>query len=315
MSESSLIPVIALLGPTAVGKSEWAFRLASEKNWEILSCDSRQIYRGMNIGTAKPSKEELRQVPHWMIDICEPDEAYNAYRFSREALMKIRECARRKVPVLLCGGTGLYFKALCEGQVPLEATKPHIRQQLIDEAHKKGNKALHEALAAVDAESAGRIHPNDLQRIIRALGYFRQTGSPISRGFRKYAPAADLVFYIAKMVMDRPLLYERINRRTEQMFQNGLYDEYLALRAAGYDNDTPGLMTVGYHELFALEQGTITREAAREAIRRNTRRYAKRQITWFSGQVKGVEFSAEAHFGRFRDFVLKTLSRYSSTYS
>ena len=314
MSERAVIPVIALLGPTAVGKSGWAFKLACENNWEILSCDSRQIYRRMDVGTAKPSKDELQQVHHWMVDICEPDEEFNAYRFAREALMIIRKCADRNVPVLLCGGTGLYFKALSEGQTPLEATKPDIRQQLITAADKHGCEALYNELSAVDADSAGRIHPNDLQRIIRALGYFRQTGMPISQGFRKFTPPTDLVFYVAKMTLDRPRLYDRINRRTEYMFKNGLYEEFLSLRSSGYNSSTPGLMTVGYRELFAVEQGKIMRDTAIESVQRNSRHYAKRQITWFSRQLDGTEFNAEAHYEKFREFAEKAVRQPGSVF-
>lgn len=308
-SAGTQIQVVVLLGPTAVGKSDWAFKLAREKGWEILSCDSRQIYREMNIGTAKPAVEQLRQVRHWMVDICQPDEQYNAFRFSSEALAIIRECYQRDVPVLICGGTGLYYKALSEGGNPMEPTDLHIRQELNAEAKVVGVQMLHKNLAQVDPESARKIHPNDQQRIIRALACFRQTGVPFSQELRSAFPPKDVCFHVAKMTMDRRHLYNRINRRVDSMLREGLYDEYRRLREAGYDITTPGLMTVGYRELFAVEQGKTTLEDAADTIRRNTRRYAKRQITWFNKQVQGKEFDAGTDFDQFRIFAENAFSR------
>jgi tRNA dimethylallyltransferase len=308
-SMGTRIHVVVLLGPTAVGKSDWAFNLACEKGWEILSCDSRQIYREMNIGTAKPSAEQLRQVRHWMVDICRPDERYNAFRFSSEALAVIRECAHRNVPVLICGGTGLYFKALSEGDNSLEATDPRIRRELNSEARTTGVQVLYKELAQFDPDSARKIHPNDQQRIIRALACFRQTGVPFSHGVRNASPPQDICFHVAKMTMDRHRLYDRINRRVDSMVRDGLYDEYRRLRKAGYDLTTPGLMTVGYRELFAVEQGTASLEEAADTIRKNTRRYAKRQITWFTRQVQGEEFNAGSGYEDFRIFAENAVRR------
>ena len=287
-----VISVPVLLGPTAVGKSGVAFALAREMGWEILSCDSRQLYRGMDIGTAKPSPAERAQVPHRLIDILDPSEEYSAGRFADEAATIIRTCAKNGRRVLVCGGTGLYFKALQQGTNDRSPSDPAIREELTRFAREKGNEALHRELAAVDPVTAARLHPNDIQRIIRALALFRQTGTRMSDHTPEGTPPGDMRFVVIKLTMERSLLYDRINRRVEVMMRDGLLEEFRTLVAAGYDRHSPGMQSVGYREFFAVEDGTIAETEAVELIQRNTRRYAKRQITWFSRQVEGVEVDA-----------------------
>jgi tRNA dimethylallyltransferase len=288
MNGVSPIPVAVLLGPTAVGKSDLALALASEMGWEIISCDSRQIYRGMNIGTAKPSIEELARVQHWLIDILDPAQEYSAWRFAEDAGAVIRERALAGKRVLVCGGTGLYFHALQSGRSEREPSDPAVRATLAGFALRNGSAALHAELAAVDPATAQRLHVNDTQRIIRALALYRQTGKTMADHTLDTNPPSDLNFTVIKLEMERSALYERINRRVDAMFAAGLWDEFLGLRSAGFGRQSPGLRSVGYRELFAVEEGSATMAGATELIKRNSRRYAKRQITWFAHQAEGV---------------------------
>lgn len=290
-----VISVPVLLGPTAVGKSAVAFALARETGWEILSCDSRQLYRGMDIGTAKPSLAQRAQVSHRLTDILDPSEEYSAGRFADEAAAIIRNGAKNGRRIMICGGTGLYFKALQKGTNDRAPSDPAIREELTRFALEKGNEALHRELASVDPVTAVRLHPNDIQRIIRALALFRQTGTRLSDHAPEGTPPQDMRFMVIKMTMERSLLYDRINRRVDAMMRDGLQKEFRALVAAGYNRHSPGMQSVGYREFFDVEEGTITVNEAVELIKRNTRRYAKRQITWFSRQVDGVEVDASVN--------------------
>lgn len=298
------VPVAVLLGPTATGKSAIALALAREMGWEIVSCDSRQIYRGMDIGTAKPSAMERSVVRHWLFDILDPAEEYSAWRFAEEAGSIIRERAREGKRVVLCGGTGLYFNALLSGRNERASSDPEIRRELAGYAALHGSATLHSELSRVDPVTARRLHPNDTHRIIRALALFRQTGKTMSEYSQEARPPSDLIFVIVKTTMERPLLYDRINRRVDTMIAEGLWEEFLGLRSAGYDRTAPGLQSVGYKELFDVEEGAITLATAVELIKRNTRRYAKRQITWFAHQAEGVTVDtadAGAAFDRVRE--------------
>ena len=301
----SPIPVAVILGPTAVGKSAVAFRIAQEMGWDILSCDSRQIYRLMDIGTAKPSWEERKCVRHWMIDILNPSEEYSAGRFAREAESIIRNEAVNGKPLILCGGTGLYFRALSEGYNDRPQSDPAIRDKLMRRSQKDGVEALYKELMVVDPFSAQGIHKNDLQRIVRALALFHQTGKPPSLFSTQLKPPAGIRFIVVKMTMPRSELYERINRRVQNMIDEGLWDEFLQLRSASFGRFDPGMQTVGYKELFSVENGENSLETAIAQIQQNTRRYAKRQFTWFNNQVKGTTFNASTDWKVIRDFFLQ----------
>lgn len=286
--ERRKVPVI--VGPTAVGKTAIALQIAERMGWEILSCDSRQIYRKMDIGTAKPDKNQLSMVPHWFIDIIDPSEAYSAYRFAEDAVKTIRERAEAGKTVLICGGTGLYFKSLSRGLDIQVESDPVIRDELMKRAELHGSMVLFEELLKNDPVSASRIHPNDLQRIVRALGVFYQTGIPLSENRNKVNLADDIDFEVIKIFADRELLYKRINDRVERMFKDGLWDEFRSLLAQGYHQKSPGMQCVGYQELFAVNDKRCSLPEAVELIQRNSRRYAKRQITWFSHQEDGTVF-------------------------
>ncbi|MBN1760139.1 MAG: tRNA (adenosine(37)-N6)-dimethylallyltransferase MiaA [Chitinispirillaceae bacterium] len=286
---SITVPVV--LGPTAIGKSAVALSIAKATGWDILSCDSRQLYRGMNIGTAKPTVAERASVQHWLIDILDPSEEYSAWRFADEAATIIRNRAKEGRTVMICGGTGLYFRALQTGQTEREPSDPMVREELTRYARIHGSHALHRELTAVDRATAARLHPNDTQRIIRALALFRQTGKAMADHVQEGTPPSDMRFIVIRLTMDRAMLYERINNRVDAMMREGLLEEFRRLRSEGYHRQTPGLQCVGYKELFATEEEASFDDAVAK-IKRNTRRYAKRQITWFAHQVKGMEVDA-----------------------
>ena len=292
------IPVAVLLGPTAVGKSGLALRLAHELDYEIISCDSRQIYRGIDIRTAKLTEQLREGVVHWLIDIVNPDEEYSAFRFAQEAQSVIHKRTAAGKKILICGGTGLYFKTLAEGGNTVVSSDPEVREDLSRQAQEKGCTVLYTELEKVDPAYAGRIHPNDHQRIIRALAVFRQTGVPFSEAFTRKQPPSDMRFDVFILKMPRDLLYERINARVDAMIRTGLYDEFCNLRTKGYHEGSPGMRTVGYRELFAVEKGDCSLNDAAGIIRQSSRRYAKRQITWFSTQSSGSVIEYDCDFNR-----------------
>jgi tRNA dimethylallyltransferase len=275
------IKVPVLLGPTASGKSAVALHIAKSAGWEILSCDSRQVYRGMDIGTAKPAKEERGRVRHWLVDILDPGEQYSAAAFAQDALDVIRSRAKEGFVTLVCGGTGLYFESLRRGLGPQVASDKGIRDRLTERAADEGSAALYRELGEKDPEAAAMIHANNVQRVVRALSVYYQTGKKMSELNRLAVPPDDIDFIAVVLMPERKALYERINARVEEMLSRGLWEEFTALRGRGFDERTPGLRSVGYQELFAVEQGAMSMKEAAEMIKRNSRHYAKRQITWF----------------------------------
>jgi len=287
MTDRQKIRVPAILGPTAVGKTELSLRLAAELKCEILSCDSRQVYRYMDIGTAKPSREEQKTVRHWMVDIINPSEPYSAHQFSQESLAIIRDTVHSPKTKLICGGTGLYFQSLHDGLGPQVASDPAFRKAYEKKASEDGKEALYEELQRCDPETAKRLHPNDVQRIIRALQVYYKTGTPLSTSYGKKRPPEDCEFLVIILMVPRDILYHRINKRVDNMIERGLWDEYCSIRKKGYTESDPGMQCVGYKELFSVEQGTWKLSEAREKIQRNSRNYAKRQITWFTNKTIG----------------------------
>ncbi|MDX1442979.1 MAG: tRNA (adenosine(37)-N6)-dimethylallyltransferase MiaA [Gammaproteobacteria bacterium] len=275
---------ICVMGPTAAGKTAAAFALADEFPVDIISVDSAQIYRGMDIGTAKPDAATLAKYPHRLIDILDPAERYSAAQFRADALHEMHDIsAAGRIP-LLVGGTGLYFRALLEGLSDLPDADAATRAAIDAEAANKGWAVLHAELAEVDPETAARISPNDPQRIQRALEVHRLTGEPMSHLFSRQAegpaPYRFVKFGIAPA--DRAVLHERIAQRFERMMQQGFVDEVRALHARGdLHPGLPSIRAVGYRQLWSYLEGEIDRS---EAIRQGivaTRRYAKRQLTWF----------------------------------
>lgn len=289
MNGKEVIRVPVITGPTASGKTSLAIEIAVELGWDIISCDSRQVYRGMNIGTAKSTSEEQMKVKQWLIDIIDPSEAYSVYRFSTDAAEIITKLHNQNRLAMICGGTGLYLRGLIEGVGPQEESEPTVRDELTTKAGRIGSEAMHRELQEKDPVSAQKIHPRDLQRIIRALAVYYQSGIPISELQKSYQKDSKFEFVVIKTKVDRPLLYERINSRVDAMVKGGLYDEFRKLVSMGYDEMSPGMHCVGYKEFFAVERKEYSFADAVELIKRNTRRFAKRQITWFTHQQFGTE--------------------------
>lgn len=286
-TDSPLPPAIFLMGPTASGKTDLAIALCQQLPCEIISVDSALIYRGMDIGTAKPTAQELALAPHRLIDICDPAEIYSAAEFRRDALREMAEISSRgKVP-LLVGGTMLYFKALLEGMAKLPAADQAIRQQIERDADSHGWPFVHAQLAAVDPESAARIHPNHSQRIERALEVYRATGVTMTELHRQQSEQDSdnsLPYNVVQMAIapeDRQILHRRIEQRFSRMLESGLMEEVSALRQRGdLHLDLPSMRAVGYRQVWQHLDGDLSLEEMVERGVIATRQLAKRQFTW-----------------------------------
>src|SRR5215469_1921015 len=282
-----VLPVFVLSGPTGAGKTDWAVRLAERAPLEIVSVDSAQVYRGLDIGTAKPTRELRARIPHHLVDICEPTESYSAGRFVTDAQDSIRAIhARRRLP-LLVGGTMLYLRALLHGLAELPTAAPELRAELDARAARLGWPALHAELAKLDPEAASRIAPSDSQRIQRALEVCLSAGQPISKLQRgTSSPLAGWRWrYWALSPPDRAVLHERLARRFDAMMAAGFLDEVRALRDRGdLTARHPAMRAVGYRQLWAYLDGVYD---LTEAVRRGiaaTRQLAKRQLTWMRSE-------------------------------
>lgn len=277
-----------LTGPTASGKSAIAMALAQEYGWDIISCDSRQIYLGMDIGTAKPDHIEQSKVRHWLIDLIEPSETYSLFRYFDDAEGVIGQLHSNGKRGIICGGTGLYLRTLIEGVGVQEESDPGIRDKLTQRATIEGTAEMHGELTRIDPVSASKIHVNDAQRIIRALAVYQQTGKTLSSLQTIKDRTSRFRYSVIKLTLDREKLYQQIDARVDTMVQRGLYDEFRTLVKKGYTADSPGLLCVGYREFFNYDSGQIPFRDTVELIKRNTRRFAKRQVTWFAHQQDGV---------------------------
>ncbi len=279
-------PCLVLVGPTAIGKTDLSLILARRYDCEIVSVDSMQVYRHMDIGTAKASVDERSEIPHHLIDIVDPDENYDAAQFALDGLQAIRDIhSRGKIP-LLTGGTGLYLRALFEGIFPGVPVDEKTRQILKDRLLAEGPSKLHEELSLCDSVSAKRIHTNDSQRLLRALEIFYVSGIPWSEHLAHHKEVTEGVQFTNALqiglTMDRQKLYQRINTRCDQMVECGLEDEVRKLLAMGYDRQLKSFGSIGYRHILNYIDGYWTKEEALRLLARDTRRYAKRQYTWFS---------------------------------
>jgi tRNA dimethylallyltransferase len=287
MSEATAtVPEAVLIaGPTCAGKTALALGLAERFPVEIVSVDSAQVYRGMDVGTSKPSAVLRARVPHHLIDVCDPAERYSAGRFRRDALELVPAIrARGRVP-LLVGGTMLYFRALTRGIAPLPEAHPELRAQIDERAHRLGWPALHAELAARDPVAASRIRPADGQRIQRALEVLELTGQPLSELQQRVEPPPFAVASFALVPRDRAELYARIDQRFLEMMADGFLDEVRALKARGdLDPDLPSLRSVGYRQLWAHLEGACGLSEAVAAGQKATRNLAKRQLTWLRSE-------------------------------
>jgi tRNA dimethylallyltransferase len=275
-------PVLILLGPTAVGKTRLSLRLAEILKTEILSADSRQVYRGMDIGTAKPTREERERVRHHLIDVVDPGQAFDAGMF-REGAMGVIDGLHRagKIP-LVVGGTGLYIRTLTEGLCEAPKADPEVREALLREEDEKGEGTLYSELVRVDPVSARRIHPKDRIRILRALEVYRVMGRPLSAIQEETTvPAQRYRFCFVGLTMDREGLYRRIEDRVDDMVARGLEEEVRGFVDRGYDERLPSMRGLGYKQWLGCLRGDYDRREAVRLLKRDTRRYAKRQMTWF----------------------------------
>ncbi len=275
--------LIAIVGPTASGKTALSVRLAQDLGGEIVSFDSMQLYRGMDIGTAKPTREEMAGIPHHMIDVADPTEAFSVSRYVNQADPIIQNILASGKPVILVGGTGLYVDSLVAGREFAPFPETGLREELMDKAEKEGILPLYEALSLIDPEAAAAIHPSNHKRVIRAMEVYLETGKTISQHNResrekppKYRP-----LWIGLDYVNREALYSRINRRVDKMFADGLVQEVESLLAQGIPAEATAMQAIGYKELVSHLRGESTEEEAKEAIAMASRRYAKRQRTWF----------------------------------
>jgi len=286
-------PAILLMGPTASGKTAVAARLARALPCEIISVDSAQIYRGMNIGTAKPDAELLQRAPHHLLDVLEPHESYSAARFRDDALALMREITERDRIPLLVGGTMMYFQALTEGLNDLPEADPMIRMMIDTMAEEQGWPAVHARLARVDPETAARLEPNDSQRVQRALEIYLLTNQPMSKLLKKpkyvYFPYTPI--RISLVPSDREVLHMRIAQRFDAMLKAGLVAELKHLRAEyGLETTMPSMRSVGYRQAWDHLEGRIDAAALREQGIAATRQLAKRQLTWLRSMENVTEF-------------------------
>lgn len=308
MNQSPANKILVICGPTASGKSELAMRLARALDAEIVNADSMQIYRGMDIGTAKPSLDQQAEIRHHLIDVIAPDQPFSAADFSVAADGAIRDILSRGKRVIVAGGTGLYIRALLKGLVDSPGGKGELRQVLQDEANRIGNNAMLERLREVDPELAAAMHPNNLVRIIRALEVYQLTGIPLSRYQKEHAFAA--CRYDALQIgvsVDRGLLYERIEERVGLMLAAGLLDEVSGLLAGGFGHDLKPMRSIGYKEAVAHLCGRLSAEEAASLIKRDTRHYAKRQMTWFKADPDILWFEYPEKFGNILEHAIDFL--------
>jgi tRNA dimethylallyltransferase len=275
--------VVVLVGPTASGKTRISIELAKSLNGEIVSADSMQVYKYMDIGTAKPDKDEMSGIKHHMIDEIYPDEEFSVAKYQQRALKAIEDIIKEdKIPIVT-GGTGLYINSLIYNISFSETVCDwDLRESLKKEALEKGNEFLHNRLKEIDPKAAQRIHLNDLKRIIRALEVYQITEKPISHHIdvsRENPPKFNYI--LLGLRMERERLYERINKRVDNMLKNGLIDEVKKLIEMGYDKNTFAMQGLGYKEVISHLKGEISIDEMVYLLKRDTRHYAKRQITWF----------------------------------
>jgi tRNA dimethylallyltransferase len=273
--------IVILTGPTATGKTALAIEFAIRYGAEIISADSRQVYRYLDIGTAKPTPEQRAAVPHHLIDVVNPDEQFDGARFRTQAIQAIHHARQRGKRMLVVGGTGLYLRALTRGLFQGPPANPPLRAQLQEQERTEGKGFLHRWLSRVDPTTGGRLHPNDIVRQVRALEVFLLTGAPMSRWQQEHGfcerPFSTLTI---SLMCDRETLHRRIEARCQQMIRDGLLEELRQVWAMGYDPALPVFQTIGYAQMGALLQGRLGYEEALTQMATETKRLAKRQLTW-----------------------------------
>lgn len=274
--------ILAVIGPTASGKTEVGLKLANRVGGEIISADSMQIYRWMDIGTAKPTAAMRKEVPHHLIDILDPDQLYNAGRFAADADRVIRDLQSRQTPAILLGGTNLYIRALINGIIPVPEISDGVRLAVDQLLREEGLNSCYRRLENLDPKSAARLHPNDVSRIIRALSVVMETGQSITSVQERHGFGEDR--YRALFIgtrWPREQLYDRINRRALEMVKEGLVEEAESLLWRGYSSDLPSLRSIGYRQAYDYLDGEISQDEMVADIQQKSRHYAKKQLTWY----------------------------------
>ncbi len=298
--------VVVLIGPTAVGKTKLSIELAKKLNGEIISGDSMQIYRSMDIGTAKITHAEMEGIPHHLLDIKDPTETYSTAEYQVNVRKLIKEITERgKLPIIV-GGTGLYIQSVIyDYQFSEQSSNASLREQLEQEVKENGIEALVERLRVIDPISAEKIHPNNHRRVIRALEIYITSGKTMSENIEEQ-DLGELLYDVALigLTMDREKLYNRINYRVDKMMESGLLLEVKSLYNAGV-RDVQSIQAIGYKELFQYLDGTVTLEEAVDLLKRNSRRYAKRQLTWFRNKmdVTWFDMTDEEFEKKFKEIV------------
>ena len=299
---SDKIKIVAVVGPTASGKTALSIALAKRFDGEIVSCDSMQVYKRMDIGTAKPTAEEMDGVPHHLIDIAEPDTVYSCAEYVCDAKEAIKDIVSRGKLPILCGGTGLYLDSLLRGgSFEVTDTDPEYREKMMRLAAENGNASVHSMLKEIDPESAAAIHPNNVKRVIRALEIYKTTGKTKTELDRlSLESESDYdALVIGLRYEDRDRLYERIDKRVDMMLEMGLEREIRGLLDEGvFDSSGTATQAIGYKELLGYIKGETPYEEAVSLLKQSTRRYAKRQLTWFSNHsnVTWIDVKNENNF-------------------
>lgn len=283
-------PLIILTGPTAVGKTKLSIALAKAVNGEIISADSMQVYQHMDIGTAKIMPKEMDNVPHHLVDVLSPMEDFNIVRFQQMAKQAMEEIYQKgKIPILV-GGTGFYIQAVLYDIDFTESEEDSgYREELWEIARTEGEETLHQMLREVDPKAAEEIHPNNVKRVIRALEFYKSTGTPISEhNEEQKKKESPYQFLYLVLNQDRAILYERIEKRIDQMLQQGLVEEVKSLKEMGCQKDMVSMKGLGYKEILAYLDGETSLDEAVDILKRDTRRFAKRQLTWFRREKEPV---------------------------
>ena len=285
--------VLFIVGPTASGKTAASLELATHARIEIVNADSRQVYRGMSIGTGKPAPAELASAPHHLLDVAEPDERYNLARFLAEARAAIAGIVSRGATPVVVGGTGQYVWGLAEGWLaPAVPPNPELRSELAEEALRSGPEALHERLRAVDARAAEAIDPRNVRRVVRALEVWHETGAPFSRQRRKSPPEFEPV--LLGIAPERAALRQRASDRVDAMLNSGWPEEVRELLRAGHSPELPSFSSVGYREVAGYVQGSMTIDETAERIKTATYRLIRRQATWFKATDERIAWYPDA---------------------
>ena len=299
--------VIVIVGPTCSGKTKLSLLLAEKLNAEIISADSRQVYKYLSTGTAKPNEEVLRRIKHYFIDELNPDEEFNADQFANRAKEVIENILSfQKIPIVV-GGSGLYIKALIDGITVSVSSDKSLRNELLKLRKEFGNDYLYEELKRIDPVSAEKMLPQNWKRVIRAIEVYRLSGKPIWQHHTEENVQKEFNFFQYGLRWNRKILYTNIENRIDEMIQNGLLNEVKHILNMGYSKELNSLNTVGYKELIDFIENKITFEQAIHLIKRNTRRYAKRQMTWFNAdkRIKWFDIESQSELENIADKIIK----------